>query len=180
MKTVLFLFGELTDLDMDWLVRHGTIEHISAGSVLIEKGRATDGLYIVLEGLFEIVVGGTVKRTIAELGAGEVLGEISFMDCRPPTTTVQALTDSVVFTLRRKCLETKLEEDAAFAARFYHAISKFLAHRLRVLTLKYSELDAEAEVSQSPVLQEMDEQVLAGVYLGGKRFERMLKKVALA
>lgn len=179
MKTVLFLFGELTDFDLDWLIQHGTTQRLRTGTVLIEEGRPIAGLYIVLEGLFEVIAGQTSKRTIGEMGAGEILGEISFLDSRPPTTTVKALTDCVIFAMPREFLSTKLNDDAAFAARFYRALGMFLAHRLRVLTVKFAAESDEASNLNPRPPEEMQNEVLAGVYLGGKRFERMLKRLTM-
>jgi CRP/FNR family transcriptional regulator, cyclic AMP receptor protein len=174
MKKVLFLFGELNDVDIDWLIAQGTTVQITKGSVLIQEGQPITALYIVLDGLFGVSLGGAPGREIAQMPAGEVLGEISFLDSRPPTATVQALADSIVFAISRERLTAKLKQDSAFAARFYRALAVFLSHRLRVLTMKFRDgqsgpADKEAD--------ELDPDVLAGIYLGGRRFERMLKRM---
>lgn len=176
MKKVLFLFGELSDLDIDWLVGHGTTQPVTKGALLIEEGRPIRGLYIVLDGLFEIIV---AKKPIGRMGTGEILGEISFVDSRPPTTTVQALTDSLVFAMPREILSAKLKEDPGFAARFYRALAMFLSHRLRVLTLKFAQ-PSDGASTQTEAPGELDDEVLSGVYLGGKRFERMVKRLTIS
>ena len=179
MKKVLFLFGELSDLDIDWLVGHGTSQQVSKGTVLIEEGIPIRGLYIVLDGLFEVVVTRTGRKELGRMGTGEILGEISFVDSRPPTTTVRALADSVVFAMPRELLSAKLKQDPGFAARFYRAIAMFLSHRLRVLTLKYTDTPSDAASANTESPGELEDEVLSGVYLGGKRFERMLKRLTL-
>jgi CRP-like cAMP-binding protein len=178
MKKVLFLFGELNDLDVDWLSSHGSTQRVSKGAVLIEEGRPIAGLYIVLDGLFEVLVSPTGKKILGRMGAGEILGEISFVDSRPPTTTVQALADSTVLFISREVLGAKLKQDGAFAARFYRALAMFLSHRLRVLTLQFEHPQTDnAPAAQLP--GELDEEVLSGVYIAGKRFERMLKHLVM-
>lgn len=178
MKKVLFLFGELNDLDIDWLSEHGTTQQLRKGTVLIEEGRPIRAFFIVLDGLFEVLVS-RERNPIGRMGTGEILGEISFVDSRPPTTTVMALEDSTVFCMPRELLASKLKEDPGFAARFYRAIAMFLSHRLRVLTLKFAG-DQHGASSKTETAGELDDEVLSGVYLGGKRFERMLKRLTLS
>ena len=180
MKKVLFLFGELNDLDVDWLVGNGSTLHIAKGDTLIEEGKPIKGLFVVLEGLFEIQVERGGKQAIGRMGTGEVLGEISFIDSRPPTTTALALADSTVFAIPRDQLAAKLKQDTGFAARFYRALALFLSHRLRVLTLKYG-ADGTGGRSETPDHpDELEDGVLSGVYMAGKRFERMLKRLTVS
>ena len=172
MKKVLFLFGELNDLDVDWMIANGSSEQVTKGSILVQEGKPIRALYIVLDGTFEVLVSLAEKTPLGRMGPGEILGEISFVDSRPPTTTVQALTDATVFALSRELLGTKLKGDPAFAARFYRAMAMFLSHRLRVLTLKFAQ---PQNVSAREPETALDPEVLSAVYLAGKRFERMLK-----
>jgi CRP/FNR family cyclic AMP-dependent transcriptional regulator len=177
MKQVLFLFGELSDLDVDWLIAQGRTEKIAQGTVLIQQGKPIGALYIILDGLFGVSVASGGQRELARMAAGEIIGEISFVDSRPPTTTVQAVADSVVFSIARERLSAKLKQDLGFAARFYRALAVFMSHRLRMLTLKFSQRAGEAPSAEVEAASELDADVLAGVYLGGRRFERMLKKL---
>jgi CRP/FNR family cyclic AMP-dependent transcriptional regulator len=178
MKKVLFLFGELNDLDIDWLISNGRKELVPEGTLLIQQGKPTGALYVVLEGLFEVSFTGLKKEEIARLGAGEIVGEMSFIDSRAPVTSVQALAHSVVCSIARERLSTKLKEDSGFAARFYRALSMFLSHRLRHLTLKISEQRGGNRSTQNESADELDTQVLDSVYLAGIRFERVLKSLS--
>jgi CRP/FNR family cyclic AMP-dependent transcriptional regulator len=175
MKKVLFLFGELNDLDIDWLMSNGSTERVSKGSLLVEEGKPIRAIYIVLGGTFEVLVSRTQMTPLGRMGPGEILGEISFVDSREPTTTVKALTDATVFALPRDLLASKLKADPGFAARFYRALAMFLSHRLRVLTLKFAQ---PQNVGAPEPETALDEGVLSAVYLAGKRFERMLNHFA--
>jgi len=68
---------------------------------------------------------------IAVLEQGELVGELSFLDSRPPNATVTAARETTVLAVPRWKLDAKLEEDAEFAARFYRALGVLLANRLR-------------------------------------------------
>jgi CRP-like cAMP-binding protein len=173
MKKVLFLFGELSDLDVDWLIKNGSPRGIAEGDVLIEQGRPSDALYIVLDGTFTVTAAGATEP-LNSLGAGEVVGEMSFIDSRPPSTTVKAASISRVFCIPRDALARRLKQEAGFAARFYRALAMFLSHRLRQMTLRMSH--QEAGQAESP--DELDGQVLDGVYLAGQRFQRVLQALS--
>jgi CRP-like cAMP-binding protein len=50
MRKVLFLFGQLNDDDVEWMLRAGQKRFIPAGGVLIEQGVPVDSVFILLEG----------------------------------------------------------------------------------------------------------------------------------
>jgi hypothetical protein len=59
---------------------------------LIRQGMPTDSLFFVLDGEFEVFTAKAPQLAILE--AGEVMGEISFVDSPPPTASVKALMES--------------------------------------------------------------------------------------
>lgn len=183
MRKVLFLFGQLNDDDVEWMLGAGTKRVVEAGGVLIEQGVPAPAVYIVLEGRFAVWIkprhGG--EREIARLLAGEIVGEMSFVDARPPSATVKALEDSTVFALAKPALLTKLDRDQGFAARFYRALAIYLSttvrERHRALGLGVAGGDVAEEEDD---IDELDPTVLDGVSLAGDRFDRMVKRVLVA
>jgi CRP-like cAMP-binding protein len=109
----------------------GSRREVSSGGTLIEEGRAIDSVYLVIDGAFAVRTKALGEHEIARLMSGEVVGEMSFVDKALPSATVQAVERSFVLDIPRRRLNTKLAEDAGFAARFYRALSMFLAARLR-------------------------------------------------
>lgn len=130
MKKALYMLAEFSDRDFDWLLTAGKRKEISADKILIYQGEPTDALYIVLEGTLAVYVE-SKSEEIAQLGVGEIVGEMSFIDARPPSATVKALENSLVWTIPRTKLAAKLLQDVEFACHFYHAIAVFLSDRLR-------------------------------------------------
>jgi CRP/FNR family cyclic AMP-dependent transcriptional regulator len=178
MRKVLYILGELSDSDVEWMIAHGRRERRAAGTVLIQEGGAIEALYILLEGQLVVSVGAQ-GRELARLGAGEVVGEVSFVDLRSPSATVKVTEDALLFSLPRDVLNAKLQSDGGFAARFYRALAVFLAYRLRdtVVQLGYGEerrLFREDERKED----ELDSNVMDKVYLAGQRFDRILKRLA--
>jgi CRP-like cAMP-binding protein len=175
MRKVLFLFGQLNDGDVEWMITAGRRQEISRDAVLIRQGVPVDALFILLEGRLAVLLG-RQEREIARLQAGEIVGEMSFVDARPPSATVKGLEDSTVFALSRPLLTDKLNRDMGFAARFYKALAIYLSTtvRERHRALGYGDGSASEE-PEDP--DELDPNVLDGVSLAGERFDRMVKRL---
>ncbi|MBD2483347.1 cyclic nucleotide-binding domain-containing protein [Planktothrix sp. FACHB-1365] len=131
MTNALLILGELNDRDIDWIVTQGKREVLQAGTVLIEEDQPLDALYIVLSGTLNVCVAALENQVVGKIGGGEILGEMSFVDGRLPSATVQAVEECCVLSISRSLLSQKLEEDVLFSLRFYRAITKFLSSRLR-------------------------------------------------
>ena len=130
MRKVLFLLGHLSDRDIAWLASAGRPRLFQAGDVLIHQGHPVQEVFLLLEGLLVARIGGEDDAPgyeLARLYPGEVTGELSFLDSRPPNATVAAIEPSRVLAIPRAELKRRLERDDGFAARFYRALGVFLA-----------------------------------------------------
>jgi CRP/FNR family transcriptional regulator, cyclic AMP receptor protein len=181
MRKVLFLFGQLNDDDVEWMIKTGRRRPLAQGETLIRQGVPVDALFILLDGRLSVLLG-RQEREIARLNTGEIVGEMSFVDARPPSATVRGLEDAVVFAIPKAVLQAKLDRDAGFAARFYRALAIYLSttvrERHRMLGVG-GEVDLD-EVQDQDDADELDPNVLDGVYLAGERFDRMVKRVLAA
>ncbi len=198
-REVLFVFGELSDSDLDWLITAGQREKILAGTPLIQKGRPVNGLYILLDGAMAVSVsdedqnplalafasleGGEAQgREIARLLQGDIVGEMHFVDARPPATTVKALKDSLVLMIPRQDLNVKLEQDVIFASHFYRVLGILIADRLRGMASRLgygrrvysSDQTLNNEVKYA---DELDFKTLDSLTLAGNRFNWMLMRL---
>lgn len=176
MRRVLYILSLLADEDIDWLVSVGEKLEIPAGETIIQEGQTIRAVYIVLAGRLSVVVG-QKQQKLADLAAGEMVGEISLIDSRPPTATVTATEPSVVLCVSQAAVNARLRTNQAFAARLYKAIAVFLAQRLRhtVMSLGYADsgtLDEETEAQD-----EIDPQLLDSLSLAGARFNHILARL---
>ena len=119
------LLKELTNTDINWMIAIGHQREIAAGSVLIEEGKRTNSLHILLDGILSVTVsqpddnpltlafaaiegGEILGREIARLSSGEVVGEIPFVGTRSTATTVKAVKKSLVVSIPQQELAAKL------------------------------------------------------------------------
>lgn len=175
MRTVLFMFGLLTDLDVDWMARTGARFRVADGEILIREGQPIDSIILLLEGSFSVTVNGMGE--VARLGAGEVIGEISMVDSAPPSATVTARGSGLVLALDKTAVFRKLATDPAFGCRFYRALAVFLADRLRRMD-KRTDDDGRILHQQGISKDELDVTVLDNVSMAGNRFDRMLRTLS--
>lgn len=131
MKKENYLLEGLNETDIDWLISVGLKTPINAEQILIEEGINSEALYIVLNGTFSIRLSILGNQSVASVGPGEVLGEMSYVDGRPPSATVQAADNAEVLEVPRSLLTAKLEIDREFSTRFFRALCVVLADRLR-------------------------------------------------
>lgn len=179
MRKVLFLFGQLNDDDVEWMLGAGTRRFVPAGESVIEQGVPVDAVFILLEGRLAVWLKPRKgpEREIARLDAGEIVGEMSFVDSRPPSATVKALTDATVFSISKAVLNAKLAADQGFGARFYRALAIYLSTTVRERHRALGGSGVAEEDDEDDEADELDANVLDGVYLAGERFDRMVKRV---
>lgn len=176
MRRVLYILALLDDSDIDWLTSVGESQSVLANNAIITEGVPIEDLFIILSGRFAVQLG-SAKTKIAELSSGEMVGEISLIDSRPPSATVMAMTPSVVLRVRRQAINLRLETNKAFAARMYKSIAVFLATRLRstVASMGYSGMQGLDEESESE--DEISADLLDSMSLAGARFNIILERL---
>jgi CRP-like cAMP-binding protein len=152
--------GMLNEPDVEWLVANSKRQEIPSGSVIIRQGEPVGSLYLIVSGAFDVVVSIPQQHRVARLYRGELVGEMSFVDMRPPSATVTAAGDSSALAIAKDDLTRKLDADSAFAARFYRAVSLLLSGRLRAAFAEKLDLDAGPEdESEMSILKARFEEV---------------------
>jgi CRP/FNR family cyclic AMP-dependent transcriptional regulator len=169
MKRVLFFLGQLNDRDVEWMIHNGQKIELKTGDKLIQKGTYIDSLYILLSGQLSVFSDNVESDEIALLGAGEVLGEMSFLESRPPSVSVISKKPSVVYKISRDAIESRISSNPDFKANFYYSLALFLSNRLRKTTdqLGYGIPEEEDLI---------DTKVLDVVSQAGARFGQILNR----
>jgi CRP/FNR family transcriptional regulator, cyclic AMP receptor protein len=173
LRKVLYIFGLLTDADIDWLARVGVRRRVKDGEILIEQGKSIDSIILLLDGRLSVSV--RDAGIVARRGVGEIVGEMSMVDSAPPSATVAAEGECLILSLDKNILLQKLASDAPFGCRFYKALAVFLADRLREVEYRSSGNSGQDLAADGVLKDELDAGILDNVSMAGDRFDRMLK-----
>lgn len=199
-KEAPFVFGELRDSDVDWLIAMGELKNLAPGASLIQAGRPVEALYFILDGLlsisapkenhnplmlcFECQEGLEQEKAIANLTRGEITGAISFLDFRPLLVSVRAINSSLILAIPRQVLSTKLQQDTSFASRFYRVLAIQLSNSLQTVMSRlgcsqdtYSQHQSMDEAVEHN--DELDLDSLHQVSQGAARFSWMLRRLGV-
>jgi NTE family protein len=108
------------------------------GEMLVAQGDPSDSLYIVLHGALAVRRSGD-SLPIAELRAGELIGEIGFFANLPRTANVIAIRDTSVLVLTREAYQTLAAAAPAVTGALLGALALRFAERTeRILTIRTS------------------------------------------
>ena len=197
-KDVLYIFGELNDSDLDWIIANGDRTSFPANTTLIVEGGAVDALYIILGGQISLSVTEDERNPltrifaaiednsspaieIARLSKGEMVGETAFIDGRLPAATATTTNETTVLSISRSLFSAKLQQDIGFTARFYRTISALSADRLQGMLARLAHSRRMYHQGQSlnesaEYADELNGVALDRMAIAGKRFDWMLEQ----
>jgi CRP-like cAMP-binding protein len=102
------------------------------GAVLMQEGVYRRALLIVRSGSVRVerlLEGRAI--VLAQLGAGEVLGDIGFAEDRPASASIVAQEACEVDAIEGDAMHELIGAEPGFAVRFYHSLAISLAQRVR-------------------------------------------------
>ena len=102
-----------------------------AGDSIVQQGKRTYGLYLLVKGSATVQV--PLRGTLPAVGAGDVCGEISYLDELPATANVIAKEAVEAYYLDRATLQSLFELFPHLGSRFYRSLACILSRRLREL-----------------------------------------------
>ncbi len=120
---------------IEGLLQHCPLRNFVAGDVLIESGRSSGHMYMVLEGTLRIHLESAANPAIATVKAGETVGELSLIDQRPASAFVIADGPARVIEIDEETFWRLVHASHFFAVNL---IAK-LAERLRANNLAVTE-----------------------------------------
>ncbi len=119
----------LTPNDWALIADKAIRRQFKAGESLVQLGRRTHGLFVIVKGNAAVQIPGQSRAT--EIGPGQVCGEISFIDELPATADVVAQSDTEAYYLDRPTLQSLFELFPHLGSRFYRSLASILSGRLR-------------------------------------------------
>jgi CRP/FNR family cyclic AMP-dependent transcriptional regulator len=132
------LFSTLTADQAESLAGAVGKQRFKRGEFIVEKGKKTGSLYLILAGRARVVVTDQKAREVilATLHAGDFIGEMSLIDNEAHSATVEAEIQTDVLVLAGEDFNRCLHENMATAA----AVMKGLVQRLRSADRKIESL----------------------------------------
>lgn len=127
LKGVAFFEG-FTDDELRRVAELADEAEVESGAELTDQGRPGQEAYVIVEGRAGVYVGG---RQVAEVGAGEIVGEMALIDHRPRNATVKALAPMKVLAFDSAKFRRMLDEMPMAQVR----IMEKLVERLRARDL---------------------------------------------
>ncbi|NJL46195.1 MAG: cyclic nucleotide-binding domain-containing protein [Leptolyngbyaceae cyanobacterium SM2_5_2] len=100
---------------------------VEPGTVLCQEGAAGDCMFLIVDGQAEIFKG---SQRLAQLGAGEMFGEMALLTGESRSATVRAKTPMELYELDRADFEAMLTHSPQLSS----GLSRILARRLRETT----------------------------------------------
>lgn len=123
------VFSELTVFQMAQLADAVTKRRVKRGELIVEQGKRSQALFIVLAGRARVLLADRRGREVIldVLGPGDYIGEISLIDGKSHSATVEAEVQCDLLVLGQAEFNRCLDENHAMA----QSVIKGLAYRLR-------------------------------------------------
>ncbi len=113
MLTACELFKHLTPRSLAEMSDHLVSESFAAKQTILREGDPGDKFYLIREG--EVVVR-RGEKDLARLCAGGFFGEMALLTGQPRNATVEAVTESVLYSLSKDHFKLAMEKQASFEA----------------------------------------------------------------
>lgn len=128
------IFHDLSEEELEKIAPFLERNHYSSGATLFKEGDPGDYLGIVASGKLQ-----AKKKTelqgrqvvLAVLGKGSFAGELSLLDERPRSATVEALEDSELIILKKEALDSIIRKYPEIGVKIIRRISRVVSIRAR-------------------------------------------------
>lgn len=125
------LFSHLSPAAVYRLVGLAQVRLFHRGELILEEGIMGVGCFIIISGKVEVVksLNQPGQRVLAELGSGEIVGEMSVIDEQPHSVSVHALEETQCLMIERWDFKAQMQAYPEIALQ----LLPILAKRLRAL-----------------------------------------------
>lgn len=117
------LFTDVPGRDLVAVARLTEEVRVAEDVTVIERGAVEDWLFVVAEGRVRAHLEG---RTLAEVGAGGVFGELAVLSAAPRAASVTAMEPTLLLRLRRGPFEELLDDRPEIARVIIETLARML------------------------------------------------------
>jgi len=143
------IFRDLTPSELMDIIRTCKIRQLVRGEVIFEEGAAAAAMYVLQDGQIRIMqmMPDGVPEILANLGPGDVTGEIALIDGSPRTATAVCVADATVYQMDRQDFNVLRANAHPAAFKVIHAIARILSRRLRSTNQKIAQFFEDPDLS---------------------------------
>jgi CRP-like cAMP-binding protein len=132
------VFQGVPPMDVASLLTVGMIEEYDAGRSVFQKGSGGGEMYVVLSGRVAIKDGDNV---LAEMGPGDVFGELAYLANTTRTASAIAVEQSALLTLGEDDFQTLI--DGEWGSRILLNLFGLMTERLARMNARIRELESK-------------------------------------
>jgi CRP-like cAMP-binding protein len=128
--------------DFETVLQYAERESFSEGDIMIVEGTFDEALAFVGEGELEVFLPAQGKHdsiTLHHVTSGMVIGEQSFFDCEPRSTSIRALTSGHWHRMSREQFASLFADHPALARDLLFELGRIVSLKLRETTRLLSE-----------------------------------------
>lgn len=164
------IFRDLSDDALAQLAAKVRMRHFLVGDALMRQGEASDALYVITEGRVRVERADTgvdkPAAVLAELGAGEVVGEMGVLDGQPRSATVVAISNVEALELGAAQLTALMVHHPEVQEALRSVVSKRLRDTDELVARMFADILTRVDIFR-PVSADALQQLAA---LGRRRF----------
>jgi CRP-like cAMP-binding protein len=118
------------------------VRRLATDEVLIAEGLTDNAFHVIIEGMLAVTkdAGGGEWTTLAILRAGDLAGELGFIDGRPHSATLRAVGDTTVYSFDRERIEGLLDAAPWVVYRLMQTIVQAVHQILRRMNNQHVEM----------------------------------------
>lgn len=126
--SVLPLFHEMMPVELEGIAASSVLRRYERGEAVFQVGQPCDGFHVLLAGqakLYAVSPSGH-EKVIELISPGQSFAEALMFTGKPYFVNAQALTDSLILTVKKQAVMAEIERDTKFALRMLAGISRRL------------------------------------------------------
>ena len=125
--------NEFTWPELESFAVYIRVHKTARNALLCREGDAGDSLFIIVQGSVDIIKKDAAdkQKTIATIGPGQTIGEMSLLDRELRSATARAANDVVLLTFHKEDLDRMVREKPGLAIKFIMKLARMLSQRLR-------------------------------------------------
>lgn len=113
------LFATLSKKHLDLIARVADRVDVAPGTALTQQGRPQPHMAVIINGAATVTVDSTV---VAELGPGDVIGELSLVDNKPASATVTVSEHTTVWNIAKTGFSPVWEKNPEMSTAMLQAV----------------------------------------------------------